>query len=87
MARVISVLTGNGMRHSIACMKGDNQLGDRLPKETDIHCLHSRSNEPQLPARLGRLVRQIRPTVIHARNWGAWPDMAVGRLLPGRSCR
>ncbi len=27
------------------------------------------------------LIRKIRPDVIHARNWGAWPDMALGRLL------
>ena len=81
MGRVIGRLTGNGMRHSVACLKGDAEIAARLPAETDIHCLHSRPNEPQLPARLGRLVRRVRPTVIHARNWGAWPDMAVGRLL------
>jgi len=81
MARVIGRLTGDGMRHSIACLKGDASIADRLPAETDIHCLHSRPNEPQLPSRLGRLIRMIRPTVIHARNWGAWPEVAVGRLL------
>lgn len=81
MARVISRLTGDGMRHSIACLNGDTEIADHLPAETDIHCLHSRPNEPQLPARLGRLVREVSPTVIHARNWGAWPDTAVGRML------
>jgi len=81
MGRVISLLTGDGMRHSIACLEGQPRIAGRLPSETGIHCFHSRPNEPQLPARLGQLVREIRPTVIHARNWGAWPDMAVGRLL------
>lgn len=81
MARVITALTGPEMRHSIACLKGEAEIATHLPDETGIHCFHSRPNEPQLPARLGRLIRQIRPTVIHARNWGAWPDVTVGRLL------
>jgi len=81
MARVISGLSDKGMEHSVACLKGEPQIASRLPGETEIHCLHSRPNEPQLPARLARLIRRIRPTVIHARNWGAWPDVAVGRLL------
>ncbi len=81
MARVISALGSCRMRHSIVCLKGDALIADRLPDKTDIHCLHSRPNEPQLPGRLARLIGRVRPTVIHARNWGAWPDTAVGRLL------
>lgn len=81
MARVITGLSGRDMVHSIACFKGDADISDRLPDETGIFCFHSRPNELQLPARLARLVRKIRPDVIHARNWGTWPDMAVGRLL------
>ncbi len=81
MARVISGLSGNGMRHSVVCLKGEPEIADRLPECTEIHCMHARPNEPQLPARLARTIRQVRPTVIHTRNWGAWPDTAVGRLL------
>jgi glycosyltransferase involved in cell wall biosynthesis len=81
MARVISGLTGDGMRHSIACLKGGPEISDRLPEVTAIYCFQSKPNEPQLPFRLAGLVRRIRPDVIHARNWGAWPDMALGRFL------
>ena len=81
MARVISALTGDGITHSIACLKGGPDISDRLPKATRIYCFNARPNEPQLPFRLGRLIRKIRPDVIHARNWGAWPDVAVGRFL------
>ena len=80
MAGVIRGLS-DGMRHSIACLKGEPEIAESLPPQTDIHCFRSRPNEPQLPARLGRLIRALRPSVIHARNWGAWPDTAVGRLL------
>ncbi len=81
MAKVITGLSGDDMRHSIACLKEDVEIADSLPCECDIHCFHSRPNEPQLPGRLARLIRRIRPTLIHARNWGAWPDVAVGRFL------
>ncbi len=81
MARVIRGLSDMGMEHSVACLKGEPEISAHLPEKTRIHCLRSRPNEPQLPARLAGLIRRIRPTVIHARNWGAWPDVAVGRLL------
>ncbi len=81
MARVICGLRRNGVRHSIVCLKGEAEIAGVLPATVDIHCLHSRPNEPQLPLRMARLIRRIHPTVIHARNWGAWPDTAVGRLL------
>jgi glycosyltransferase involved in cell wall biosynthesis len=80
MAKVISGLC-DGMKHSIACLKEEPQIAHRLPAEVDIHCLHARSNELGLPLRLARLIRQVHPTVIHARNWGAWPDTIAAALL------
>ena len=79
LARVIAELRGNGMRHSIACLKGDAEIADRLTPQTDIYCFHSSPNELQLPFRLVRLIRRVRPSVIHARNWGAWGDVALAR--------
>ncbi len=81
MARVVSGLTGDNMCHSIACLKGEPEIRDRLPEATDIYCFHAKPNEPQLFFRFARLIRKIKPDIIHARNWGAWPDMALGRFL------
>lgn len=81
MARVISGLSGDVIRHSIACLKEEPEILAHLPPQTAVHCFHARPNEPQLPFRLARLIRQIRPDVIHARSWGAWPDTAAARLL------
>jgi glycosyltransferase involved in cell wall biosynthesis len=81
LARLIQATEGHGIRHTVVCLKGDAVIADRLPASVPIHCLHSRPNDPLLPWRLWRLIRQIRPTVIHARNWGAWPDVALARLL------
>ncbi|MEJ2199931.1 MAG: glycosyltransferase, partial [Desulfuromonadaceae bacterium] len=81
MARIISGLSADEFKHSIACLKGEPEIQDRLPANVDIHLFHARPNEPQLPFRLARLISKIKPDVIHARNWGAWPDVAVGRFL------
>jgi glycosyltransferase involved in cell wall biosynthesis len=81
MAQVISGLTGGRMRHSVVCLKGEPEIADRLPSSAEIHCMHARPNELRLPLRLAHLFRRVRPTVIHARNWGAWPDtVAAARL-------
>lgn len=79
LARVITELSGSGMRHSIACLKGEAEIADRLTPQTEIYCFHSTPNELQLPIRLAKLIRRVRPSVIHARNWGAWPDVALAR--------
>lgn len=81
MARVITGLHNDGFRHSIACLKGEADIAGHLPSETKIHYFHSRPNEPQLPFRLAKLVREIQPDVIHSRNWGAWPEMCLARLF------
>jgi glycosyltransferase involved in cell wall biosynthesis len=79
LARVITELSVNGIRHSIACLKGDAEIADRLAQQTEIYCFHSSPNELRLPFRLATLIRRVRPSVIHARNWGAWPDVALAR--------
>jgi glycosyltransferase involved in cell wall biosynthesis len=81
MAGVIRQLSSPDMRHSIICLKGEPLIAEKLPGEVEVHCLHSRPNELQLPWRLRQLIGQIKPNVIHARNWGAWPDVALARLL------
>lgn len=79
LARVITELSGTGMRHTIACLKGEAEIAERFPRGTEIYCFHSSPNELQLPIRLAKLIRRVRPNVIHARNWGAWPDVALAR--------
>jgi len=80
MARVIRNLAGCGTQHSIVCLKGEPRIRDQIPADVPVYCMNARPNEPALPWRLWRLILRVRPSVIHARNWGAWPDIAVARL-------
>jgi glycosyltransferase involved in cell wall biosynthesis len=81
MVKVIAGLNGGRMRHSVAYLKGEPEIADRLPRVTRVYALNSRSNDVRVPGRIARLIREVHPTVIHARNWGAWPDAVAGRLL------
>jgi len=81
MARVIRGLGGPQMQHSVVCLKGEPVIRDRFDPSVPIYCMHTGSNDPRLPLQLRQLVQQVRPTVIHARNWSAWPDIALARLL------
>ena len=81
MAQMITALSNTRFRHSIAVLEGKPEIKDRLPQDTKIYCLHKTPNELKLPFRLARLVQKIRPDAIHSRNWGAWPDMVLGRFF------
>ena len=81
MAKVISGLNIESIAHTVVCLKEKPQIADRLPRETRIICLHSKPNQLGLPVRLAQVIRETHPTLIHARNWGAWPDTMAASLL------
>ncbi len=81
MAKVIRGLNGEQMRHTVVALKDEPQIAGLMPGETEIHCLHAEPNELRLPMRLAAVIRSAKPTVIHARNWGAWPDTVAASLL------
>ncbi len=80
-ARVIKLLENHGIKNSICCLKGEPLAKEYFGKHTKVFCMNARSNDHKLPFRLRKLLNELKPTVIHARNWGAWPDVAAGRIL------
>ena len=81
LARVARAHQGRGVRHTIVAIK-DAPSGAAAPHcGVEVHCIHAADGDPFLPWRLRLLLRRFRPDVIHAHNWGAWPDVAAARLL------
>jgi glycosyltransferase involved in cell wall biosynthesis len=80
MSRVIGGLVKRGMRHSVVCLRGNPVIGDHFDSTVSVFCMHSRPKDPVLPFRLLRMICRLRPDIIHARNWSAWPDVAAARL-------
>ncbi|MCE5276585.1 MAG: glycosyltransferase [Planctomycetaceae bacterium] len=83
LARVTRAL-GAPLRHSVVAIRSSLGAGDLLPPDVPLYCLNAAGRDWRVPLRLWRLIRRIRPDVIHARNWGALPDVAAARLLAGR---
>jgi len=80
LTRLIGWMKERGIRHSIACLRGEAQLAAQFDESVQVLRLRSRANDIRLPWRLVRLLRRVRPTVISAWNWYAWPDVALARL-------
>jgi len=81
LSRVVRGLTAPDMTHSVCCLKGESVIHAVLEKAANIDCMHAKPRDLSLPFRLRKLIQELNPTIIHVRNWGAWPDVACARLL------
>ena len=80
LSRIVNGLLAQGIKHTIVVLKGEALIRDQFDPAVDIHCFHARADDLGVALRFRRLIRDIRPSVIHARNLGAWPEVALGRL-------
>ena len=80
MSRVVNGLLSDGISHSIVVLKGEAIIAGQFDPAVKIHCLHARPRDAGLLLQLRRLIRTERPSVIHARNLSAWPEVALARL-------
>lgn len=75
-------------RHAIVCLTDHTDFRQRL-RRGDVSCyaLHKKSGkDPALYGRLWRLLRQLRPQIVHTRNLAAL-DSLVPAALAGVPCR
>lgn len=77
--RIVAALVRRGQHHSIALLSDFPDIID-FSGLAEVHRISTPPNDPWLVAKLRRLISRLRPTVLHARNFGAWPDLAVARF-------
>jgi len=80
MSRIVNGLHKEGISHSIVVLKGEAIIREQFDPAVKIHCLHAQPRDAGLLLQLRRLIRTERPSVIHARNLSAWPEVALARL-------
>lgn len=80
LARIANGLLAEGITHSVAVLKGDAIIAEQFDPRVRIHCLHARPYDWSVPLQLRRLIVAESPQLIHARNPGAWPEVALARL-------
>lgn len=69
------------VRHTVVTMTALGPLSERLPASVTVHCIGKRAGiDLGAVLRLARLVRGLRPDVVHSRNWGALDAVVAARL-------
>jgi len=81
LSRIINGMDPAIFEHSIVCLRGSSKIGDYLNRPVNIYCMKAKPNELGLPVKLLKLIRAINPSLIHARNWSAWPEVTFARLF------
>lgn len=68
-------------RHVIVCLTTDGPLRSRLRPGVEVVAIGKRAGH-DLPAflRLIRLLRRLRPAIVHSRNWAAFDAVLAARL-------
>jgi glycosyltransferase involved in cell wall biosynthesis len=78
--RVVADTAQRGLRHEIVLLSDFEDVID-FGELAPVTRIVTAPNDPRLILALRRYLQDSRPDVVHARNWGAWPDVAVARLL------
>ena len=73
--------TAARFRHVIVCMTTDGPLHGRLRPEVEVVVLGKRpGQDPWALLRLVRLLRHLRPLIVHSRNWPAVDAIPAARV-------
>lgn len=67
--------------HAICCIASSGPMEERLRRPLEIHCLGKGSaKDHMLPLKIARVVRAVRPDIVHTRNWGTIDGILGARL-------
>jgi sugar transferase (PEP-CTERM/EpsH1 system associated) len=68
-------------RHVIVCMTTQGVMRDRLRPDVEVFALGKRPGQDLAALlRLVRLIRRLRPAIVHSRNWAAFDAVPAARL-------
>jgi sugar transferase (PEP-CTERM/EpsH1 system associated) len=70
-----------GIRHTVVTMSAMGPLAERLPDGVECHCIGKRPGiDVGAMVRLAGLLRGLRPSIVHSRNWGAFDAILAARV-------
>lgn len=73
------------LRHIVVTQRSAGSLSSELPGHVSCRPLGALGRSRSTAIRLGRLLREWRPSVIHARNTGSWADAIIATFLRRRT--
>lgn len=87
---VISLANATAASHEVAicCVKHVGELGGEVDTRVKVFALgKGEGNDPRLPWRLARILREGRYDVLHTHNWGVFLEGGIGAMLAGTPVR
>ncbi len=84
---VVNLLNGlpaSDFDQRVACLDNRGEMAGRVASRVPIDVLDRRRHDVALPLRLARVIRDMRPHVVHCRNWNTWADTVLAHRLAGR---
>jgi sugar transferase (PEP-CTERM/EpsH1 system associated) len=73
--------TGPHFRHVVICMTTEGTFRDRLEPAVQVFAIgKGPGHDVRAFARLVGLLRQLRPAVVHSRNWATFDSIAAARI-------
>ncbi len=87
LVNLINHVPAGRFRHAVVCLTDYTDFRERFEREIPVYALHKREGkDPGLYARLWRLLRDLKPDIVHTRNLAALEGQLCARLA-GVSCR
>jgi sugar transferase (PEP-CTERM/EpsH1 system associated) len=87
MVNLLNHLPADRYRHAVICLDAFTDYRQRIrSSDVSFHALHKRpGKDPALYLRLWRLLRQLRPDIVHTRNLSALEGQLVAALAGARA--
>lgn len=86
VVNLINRLDPERFEHAICCIATSGPMADRIERRVPIHVIgKGAERDTLLPFKIARVVRAVRPHIVHTRNWGTI-DGVPGALFGGVRC-
>jgi len=83
VVNIVNLLSREKFEHIICCVKSSGPMADKIIfKDIQIYELHKNGKDYFMPLRLMKLIRLVKPDLVHTRNWAAI-DGVIGARLAG----
>lgn len=80
---LVNVVNGTrgGLRHVVVCMTTAGPMRERLDPGVEVLEIGKRAgHDPTALLRLARVLRRLRPTIVHSRNWATFDAVLAASL-------
>jgi len=75
----------DNFEHVVLCLSASGETARLLPHDTHVVELHKRpGNSPPFLLKLARVLRDLKPDIVHTRNWGGVDGILAARLANNR---